>query len=78
VTFSPVDELRRWRDELGLECDLLSDAERRVGLAWGAAGSADQEKAARVSVLIGADGTVLRTYASPDASTHADEVLRDL
>ena len=78
MTFSPVDELRRWRDELGLECDLLCDADRRVALAWGAAQSADQEKAARVSVLIGPDGKVLRTYASPDAPNHADEVLREL
>jgi peroxiredoxin len=78
VTFSPVVDLRRWREELGLACDLLSDEDRQVGLAWGAATSADQEKAARVSVLIGAHGTVMKTYPSPDPSGHAQEVLDDL
>ena len=40
--------------------------------------SADQEKATRVSVLVGADGTVLKTYESPDAEAHPAEALADL
>ena len=78
MTFSPVEDLRRWRDELGLGCDLLSDADRRVGLAWGAAATADQEKASRISVLIDPAGTVTKVYPSPDPATHAEEILRDL
>jgi peroxiredoxin len=61
-----------------LACDLLSDADRAVALAWGAAASADQAKAARVSVLVGPDGTVVKSYPSPDPTGHAAEVLADL
>ncbi len=78
VTFSASEELRRWREAIGLTCDLLSDADRQVALAWGAATTPDQAKAARISVLLGSDGRVLKTYASPDPSSHAAEVLADL
>jgi peroxiredoxin Q/BCP len=78
ITFSPVAELRAWREELGLGCDLLCDADRQVAMAWGAASSPTQEKANRVSVLIGPDGAVVKSYPSPDPATHAAQVLDDL
>ena len=78
VTFSAVEDLKKWQDEVGLQCDLLSDADRAVGLAYGAAESADQEKAARMSVLVGPDGNVAKVYPSPDPECHALEVLDDL
>ena len=78
VTFSAAEDLRRWRDEVGLQCDLLSDADRAVGLAWGAAKSPDQEKARRMSVLVGPDGNVVKVYPDPDVQRHAREVLDDL
>ena len=78
VTFSAIDDLRNWREEVGLPCDLLSDSDRAVGLAWGAAESADQEKAKRISVLVGPDGNVVKVFPAPDVETHALEVLDDL
>lgn len=78
ITFSPTEDLKTWRDEVGLETELLQDADRSVAMAYGAAASADQEKAKRVSVLVGADGTVLKTYASPNAEAHPAEALADL
>ena len=78
ITFSAVEDLRKWREEVGLQCDLLSDADRAVGLAWGTAASADQEKASRMSVLVGPDGDVLKVYPVSDAEGHALEVLADL
>ena len=78
VTFSAAEDLKKWRDEVGLQCDLLSDADRAVGLAWGAAESADQEKARRMSVLVGPDGNVVKVYPDPDVERHAGEVLDDL
>jgi len=61
-----------------LAADLLCDADRAVALAYGAAESADQERPKRVSVLIGPDGKVVKTYASPDPGTHPAEVISDL
>ena len=78
ITFSATEDLRQWRDEVGLQCDLLSDPDRAVGLAWGAAESADQEKARRMSVLVGPDGNVVKVYPEPDVERHAAEVLDDL
>ena len=78
VTFSAVDDLRNWREEVGLPCDLLSDSDCAVGLAWGAAESADQEKAKRISVLVGPDGNVVKVFPALDVETHALEVLDDL
>lgn len=78
VTFSPQDDLKSWAEEVGLECDLLCDMNRAVAIAYGAADSADQERPKRVSVLVGPDGKVVRTYASPDAAGHPAEALADL
>ena len=80
VTFSAADELRKWRDEVGLQCDLLSDADRAVGLAYGSGRERwDQEESAwRMSVLVGPDGKVVKVYPNPDVERHAREVLDDL
>ena len=63
---------------MGLRCDLLSDADRAVGLAYGAAESTDQDKARRMSVLVGPDGNVVKVYPEPDVERHVAEVLDDL
>ena len=63
---------------MGLDSHLLCDASRTVAIAYGAADSADQERPKRISVLVGPDGMVVRTYATPDAAAHPAEVLADL
>lgn len=78
ITFSAVDALSQWRDEVGSMGELLSDSERAVAMAYGAAEDAQQEKASRISVLVGPDGKVVRTYTPTDAAAHAEEVLADL
>ena len=78
ITFSAPEDLKKWADETGLATPLLCDADRSVAMAYGAADSADQERPKRVSVLIGPDGRVVKTYPEPDAAAHADEVLNDL
>jgi len=47
-------------------------------MAYGAAETADQERASRLSILIGPDGRVERVYENPDVSVHAEQVLADL
>lgn len=56
---------------------LLSDADRKLALAVGAATSPSQWWARRISYLVGPDGKVRRAYASVDPARHAAEVLRD-
>ena len=78
VTFSPPEDLKSWIAETGLTTHLLCDADRTVAMAYGAADSADQERPKRLSVLVGPDGKVARTYDAPDPDTHPAEALGDL
>ena len=75
ITFSPTEDLKQWRDEVGLTADLLCDADRSVALAYGAAESADQERATRVTVIVGPDGRVLKAWAVDNAEAHPTEAL---
>jgi peroxiredoxin Q/BCP len=78
ITFSSPEDLKTWKDETGLTTDLLCDADRSVAIAYGAAESADQDRPARISVLIGPDGKVAKVYPKPDPETHPTEALLDL
>jgi peroxiredoxin Q/BCP len=62
----------------GFPFRLLSDTDRRLAVAVGAAESASQPVAARISYLIGTDGKVLKTYPNVDPEKHASQVLSDL
>lgn len=57
---------------------LLSDTNRELAAAVGAADSSAQALPRRISYLVGPDGKVLRAYAEVKPTTHAQEVLRDL
>jgi len=57
---------------------LLSDPQRTLAVAVGAADSADQPVARRISYLVGPDGKVVRAYDSVTPASHAGQVLKDL
>ena len=57
---------------------LLSDTDRTLATAIGAADSPQQPVARRISYLVGPDGKVLHVYGAVTPATHADDVLRDL
>ena len=78
ITFSATDDLKKWRDEVGLPSDLLCDTDKSVAMAYGAAESADQERPSRMGVVIGPDGKVIDAYAVDDAEGHAARVLGSL
>lgn len=78
ITFSSTEDLKTWSSEVGYTADLLQDPDRSVAMAYGAADSADQEKATRVSILVGPDGKVAKTYADMNAEAHPAEVLAEL
>jgi peroxiredoxin Q/BCP len=54
---------------------LLSDTERKLAPAVGAAGSASDWAPRRISYLVGEDGKVLKAYGKVSPSRHAGEVL---
>jgi peroxiredoxin Q/BCP len=57
---------------------LLSDRQRALAVAVGAADSIAQPVARRISYLIGPDGSVLRAYDAVDPAAHARQVLADV
>ncbi len=57
---------------------LLSDRERTLAVAVGAAATPQQPMARRISYLVGPEGRVVRAYDSVSPATHAREVLADV
>jgi len=57
---------------------LLSDGEKRLAVAVGAADSTSRMWPRRISYLIGPDGTVLKAYSDVSPADHARQVLGDL
>lgn len=78
ITFSSSEDLKTWANETGLMTDLLCDADRSVAMAYGAAESASQERATRLSVLVGPDGKVAKVYVAPNPEQHQAEALLDV
>ena len=62
----------------GFPFRLLSDRERALALAVGAADAVDQPMARRISYLVSADGKVARVYEAVTPAGHASQVLKDL
>lgn len=56
---------------------LLSDTDRKLAVAVGAAADPQAGWAKRISYLVGPDGTVLRAYGSVKPAEHAGQVLAD-
>ncbi len=57
---------------------LLSDSQRTLALAVGAADTPTQPVARRISYLVGPDGQVKEVYAAVNPGSHATDVLNDL
>jgi peroxiredoxin Q/BCP len=78
VSFDQPQDNARFVREQQFPFRLLSDTDRTVAAAVGAADSPQQPVARRISYLVGADGKVLHVYGAVSPATHAEEVLRDL
>jgi thioredoxin-dependent peroxiredoxin len=62
----------------GFPFRLLSDGDRALAQAVGAADSKDASHAKRISYLVGPDGRVKQVYASVTPASHAADVLADI
>ena len=76
VSYDSPETNRRFAAANHLPFLLLSDHERSLARAVGAAVPL-LPFPKRVSVLVGSDGRVLKTYPKVDPATHAAEVIRD-
>lgn len=78
VSFDPVAANCAFAEKRGFDYALLSDTDRQLGLAYGAATDAAAGFARRVSFLIDEEGIIRKTYPQVNPGAHPDEVLRDL
>ena len=62
----------------GFQYRLLSDADKKLAVAVGAADSPSRIVARRISYLVGGDGKVIRAYGDVKPSEHAQQVLADI
>jgi peroxiredoxin Q/BCP len=78
VSFDPPASNEAFVEAEHLPFRLLSDADRKLALAVGAADAATQPVARRISYLVGPDGKVRAVYDRVTPASHAQDVLRDL
>ena len=77
VSFDSPEDNQQFVTAESFPFRLLSDRDRKLALAVGAATSADQGYARRISYLVGAEGKVIEAYDSVNPTDHASEVLAD-
>jgi peroxiredoxin Q/BCP len=78
VSFDEPSANAEFRTTQNFPFQLLSDRDRKLAMAVGAADSPQQPTARRISYLVGGNGKVLKAYDSVDPASHAAQVLKDL
>jgi peroxiredoxin len=78
VSFDGPAANKAFKEKFAFPFPLLSDQDRRMALAYGAAADAAAASAARAACVIGPDGLVVKWYAKVDARTFPTTVLEDL
>ena len=66
ISFDGVDDNRAFAEKYGYSFRLLSDPERKAGLAYRAAESAKDRYAKRFTYVIGADGKIEQAIDTKD------------
>jgi peroxiredoxin Q/BCP len=78
VSFDTTEDNAAFAEKFAFPFPLLSDPDRKAGLAYGACGDPKARYAERISYVIDEEGKILRVYAQVDPRVHAAEVLADL
>jgi thioredoxin-dependent peroxiredoxin len=73
-----VDDNRAFAEKFAFPFRLLSDPERKVGLAYGACKSAEDKYAARYTYVIGPDGVIEQAIDTKDPAGQAQALLQSL
>ena len=56
----------------------MSDTDKKIGIAYGAADDAGASAPARLSFLIGTDGKIERAYGKVKPTEHPEKALEEL
>ena len=69
---------KKFAEKYQFNFPLLSDTDKKIGVAYGAADDASANAPQRISYLIGADGKIERAYGKVKASEHPQKALEEL
>ena len=75
ASFDSVESNKQFAEKFGFPFPLLSDTQRTLGIAYGAADQASDGHARRIAYLIGPDGRIRHVWAKASPTTFADDVL---
>jgi peroxiredoxin Q/BCP len=78
MSFDSVEANRKFAEKYGFPFRLLSDPDRRVGLAYGAADDTQAPAARRISYLIDPAGKIHTVWPKVDTKVHHDEVIAQI
>jgi peroxiredoxin Q/BCP len=78
VSFDTPEENKAFAEKFSFNFPLLSDSDRSMGIAYGAADDATAEYARRIGVVVGPDGKVREYSPKVSAQTYPQEVLARL
>jgi peroxiredoxin Q/BCP len=78
ISFDTVAENQAFASKFGFPFRLLSDPERKAGLAYGACTTAKDRYAARYTYVIGPDGRIEQAIDTKDPAGQADALLKTL
>jgi thioredoxin-dependent peroxiredoxin len=77
VSCDPSADNKAFRDKFSFPYDLLSDEDTSMTASYGV-GVRDTGRTDRLSVLVGPDGKIAKTYDPVKPADHPDQVLADL
>ena len=78
MSFDTPDENAKFAEKFSFPFPLLSDADRKIGLAYGACQSPKDEYARRIAYVIDEDGRIAQAHAKVDAKTYPAEQLKTI
>ncbi len=78
VSFDTVAENNAFADKFSFPFRLLSDPERKMGLAYGACEKATDQYARRLTYVIGPDGKIEQAIETKDPAGQAAQLLENL
>jgi peroxiredoxin Q/BCP len=78
ISFDSQKDNKAFAEKFGFNFPLLSDTDRKVGLAYGACDDAKAGSARRVGVIIGPDGMVKAYYPKVDARAFPQQALGEI
>jgi peroxiredoxin Q/BCP len=74
-SFDDAKANKAFADKFGYSFPLLCDTDRKIGLAYGAAKSAQAGSASRITYVIDESGKIAHALPSIDVSSHSDDLL---